>query len=204
MIVRLTHSQGRAVAHRVSNLHRTAMLEHRTKAGRTQHDYDLPAIAWRQILDELTSTCYGPVGGKLHDVPGSVFAAIKRIASAVMAIENHPGLRGARVEGWVGDLLIAWGDPIGVRRGASPYPFSVAGVYGVRFLLPRHEELHGLRVTRWTSERGIVSGVDLPWSLTVEANMAFVDRSASPDAESLSDEFDVEPLIIGQPFTAAD
>jgi hypothetical protein len=142
MIVRLTHHQANSVARRVSELQSLAMSAHRTKYGRTQHDYDLPAIAWRQILDAMLASCFGPVGGKLdRGVSGSAYRAIRRISEQVKRAERHPALRGAAIEGWVGDVIPAWE----VDGGWSPYP----GPGRFVLLVPEHVEVHGMRITRW-------------------------------------------------------
>ena len=149
MIVRLNHYGQRAVRARVPELHAQAMLEHRVARGKTMHDVELPPIAWRQILDIMREQCFGPMGGRLdRGVPKSAYSAIKKIAEAVMRIENHPALTGKAVEGWLGDVVLLWCAPAGPQLW-SVYPFKVEGVASCAWFWPEHRELHGRRITLW-------------------------------------------------------
>lgn len=126
MRVRLTHAMSDAVVKRVSSDLGAALVAHREPYGRTQHEFTLPAIGWRRILDELLRQCYGPAGGKLK-MKGrpseSTYLAIGRIAECVKRIEAHPALREAGVPGVAGDVLPAWVDVSGEPgRRYSPYP----------------------------------------------------------------------------------
>lgn len=190
-IVRLTHHQARSVAHRVSEFHRTAMVEHRTKRGRTKHDYELPAIAWRQILDELLGSCFGPAGGKLdRGVPDSAYAAVREIAGSLQRVERHPALREGAVQGWVGDVLAVWslGDDSHYIWSVYPGPGRFA------ILWPQHVTINGMRVTLW-EPRDFVMPQVWSWTYEPEAHQAFLGRSASPDTELLLDEFDLEDFV---------
>lgn len=171
MFVRLSHYQQRSVRARVPELHATAMREHRTAYGKSQHEIELPPIAWRQILDTMRDQCFGPAGGRLdRGVPKSAYSAIKRIADAVMRIENHPALHERGVEGWFGDVLLLW-EP-GVGR-LSPYPSD--GAVPVWYW-PTHLDVAGRRATVWSAATGEVDEVS--WSLTPEAHLAFVAQSS--------------------------
>lgn len=145
MIVTLTHQQNLSVRRRVPELHGEVMLAHRTKRGRTQHDYELPAIAWRQILDALRLSCFGPLGGKLdRGVPKSAYSAIARIADGVKRMEAHPALSGRFVQGWLGDVIPAWvSDPDCGRY--CPYPRDGE----MALLVPRHRVVNDMEVTSW-------------------------------------------------------
>lgn len=194
MIVRLTHHQARSVQRRVSSLHRQAMLDHRTTYGRTQHEYDLPAIAWEQILEELTETCFGPLGGKLdRGVPKSAYAAIRRISEATMRMERHPALRESGVMGWVGDVIPAW---------RMPDRWSHLPATGCRFevLVPSHIVSHGNELTVWTPSDPPPPMLASSWTLTEAAHLDFIGRTASPDGELLADELELEDLVGRHPF----
>lgn len=196
-VCRLTHHQGRAVAHRVSEFHRTAMIEHRTKHGRTMHDYELPAIAWRQILDELLRTCYGPAGGKLdRGVPDSAYAAVREIAGSLQRVERHPALREGAVQGWVGDVLAVWslGDD-------SMYIWSVyPGPGEFEILWPQHVVINGMKVTLWDRWLKVDEAPAYSWTFAPEHHLAFKGRSASPDTEGGLDQFDFEDLLGRETF----
>lgn len=203
VIVRLSHYQARSVAARVSSLHRTALADHWVRATRTQRDYDLPAIAWRQILDELTRTCFGPAGGRLdRGVPKSAYSAIKSIADAVMRIENHPALREASVEGWIGDFIPVFIDPTTVTRSYSVYPYRVGGVATMVLLGPVHHTLRRLRITWWraTHWQPVMS---MSWTFDPASHTMFLGASASPDSEDLTDQLEVEHLVLRETFPAA-
>lgn len=197
LIVRLSHHQARAVARRVSTLHRDAMVEHRTTWGRTQHNYELPAIAWRQILDELLATCFGPSGGKLdRGAPKSAYGAVTRIADAVMRIEHHPGLRGRAIEGFVGDIIPAWQV---TDDEWSPYPPT--GRF--ELLKPRHSTVNRIDLTMWYPD-WIPQDRQRSWTLQEASHSMFVGRSASPDAELGSNESIFELLVERQPLGHTD
>ena len=201
MIVTLTHHQARSVAHRVSKLHHRTMLEHRTKRGRTQHDYDLPAIAWRQILDEMQRVCFGPMGGRLdRGVPKSAYTAIRRIADAVRRIENHPALAERAVEGWVGDLIPAWANR---EFRMSPYPPGNEELAAFTVYVPRHLTLNEMQITTWTAFPYQRCGVD-SWTLEASTHLRFVDAvAAGSESELLPDEFEFEDLVSRQAFGSA-
>lgn len=152
MLCRLTHSQFRQVEMRMPELYATTMREHRVTRGRTQHDYDMPAIAWRQILDAMMAQCFGPAGGKLKGrgrPSDSAYLAIKRIAETVRKAEGHPALSRRWIEGWVGDVVPVFADPLGVRREYSLYPFTVEGIARFELLVPQHRQNLGMKVTSW-------------------------------------------------------
>jgi hypothetical protein len=199
----LSHHQARSVAHRVSEFHRTAMVEHRVKRGRTRHDYELPAIAWRQILDELLRTCFGPAGGKLdRGVPDSAYAAVREIAGSLQRVERHPALREGAVQGWVGDVLAVWSLHDDSRYIWSVYP----GPGEFEILWPQHVTINGMRVTMWERRFDPVEA-RLSWTFEPESHLAFKGRSASPDTELHLDQFDLEDVVgrhvLGRPAAEA-
>lgn len=197
----MTHHAAHAVALRVSDFHRQAMVDHRETYGRTQHHFDLPAIAWRQILDEMKRVCFTPGGGRSREVPSSAFTAIQRIAQAVMEIESHPALRGARVEGWSGMVIPAWVTST-YPMDATPYPPApeIAGMF--RLLVPQHETLHGLKVTRWDPVVRMEPASS--WTFSPDTHWQFVGQPVSADSELLTDQFELETFVVGQPFLRAE
>lgn len=188
MIVRLTHVQARAIEIRMPELYGASMREHRTTYGRTQHDYDMPAIAWRRILDGMVSQCYGPAGGKLKGQgrpSDSALLAIKRVAEAVKRIEGHPALRSASVEGWVADVIPAW-QPM-LRHfpeiARSPYPtwdIPTHQRWTFVLLLPTHSENLGMKVTTWRQIESMLKISDASsWTFSEESHLLF-SRSPAP------------------------
>jgi hypothetical protein len=164
-----------------------AMRAHRKVHGRTQHSYDLPAIAWRQILDAMIAQCYGPAGGKLKDAgrpPDSALLAIKRVAEAVKRIEGHPALRNATVEGWLPDVIPAWTDYLDSR--SSPYPRAYAidrKLWPFVLLTPQFGENLGMRVTRWEYAPRWVSEAlehegESSWTFQESTHLSFLDPVA--------------------------
>lgn len=195
MLCRLTHAQFRQVEMRMPELYATAMREHRVTRGRTQHDYDMPAIAWRQILDEMMRVCFGPAGGKLKGrgrPADSAYLAIRRIGDTVRRIEGHPALAGRWVEGWVGDVIPAWGLDHYWNGGYSPYPpqrqvMEIGEALGVQsierrfvLLLPTHEMNLGMKVTRWEPDQNPMHWEHLgSWTWNADTHLLF---SRSPTA----------------------
>ena len=141
VFVRLTHHQASAVTTRVSDQLAEAMRENRTTYGITQHDYLLPAVAWRQVLDVMLNVCLGPAGGKLKSKgrpSDSAYLAIRRIADAVKRIEAHPALRGASAIGVLPDVVPCWRTSrttLGLPELISPYP---DGLGSFSLLVPEH------------------------------------------------------------------
>lgn len=169
MIVRLLHPQSQVVLARVPELHRAQMVAHREKYGRGSHSYDLPAIAWRQVLDHLLETCYGPLGGKLDSMPRSLYSSVKKISEVVMRMERHPALRGAAIEGWTGEVLPVWQD----ERRTSVYPID-GGVFGL--LVPVFETNRDLDITRWVPGESPLTS----WTFDEQAHLLFSQRPAAP------------------------
>jgi hypothetical protein len=121
MIVRLTHPQWNAVRSRIDPEMVEIMKEHRTSIP-SGHDYLLPAVGWRRVLDDLSAVAYGPLGGK---VTGSttLYRAIARISDKVGMMESHPAMTtGLAVAGIGTEVVPIWvsDDPYHERR--SPYP----------------------------------------------------------------------------------
>lgn len=212
MIVTLTHAQVTGVRARISDFHRQALDSHNERHSRTKRSFDLPAIAWRQILDALVKQCYGPMGGKLKDrgrPADSTYRAIATIADGIRRIESHPALRGASVEGWVGDVIPAWAAVIigdGLRATSlgdmSPYPVAEREF---RLLVPRHIENLKMRVTVWDPERVESYEPSGPrfswaeigqWTFSAFAHEMFVGRSADPQRHA--NRGDVEPVVVGE------
>lgn len=122
MIVTLTWDQWKAIRTRIPIELAEAMLAHRRARGRS-HDYLLPAIGWKRVLDALVAECYGPLGGmRAGGRNASVYRAIKKIADAVGTMESHPALQlGRAVMGVNTDVIPAWiTSETGVNL--SPYP----------------------------------------------------------------------------------
>ena len=151
MNIQLTGEQWNAVSHRIPEQWKRAMRENRRQTYGRSHNYDLPAICWRRLFDHLRAGATGPLGGNTRG-PDALYSAISRIIKRVMEIEQHPALTPGRyVKGISMEVIPAWGDPIGVRRGWSPYPFSVEGCYRFVLLVPRWEKQRGWDLTTWTS-----------------------------------------------------
>jgi hypothetical protein len=145
MIIRLTHAQWQAVRIRISQDLQDAMVEYRRSVGKKTHEYLLPAVAWRRVLDQLTAVAYGPLGGKVEG-GATLYRAIQKVADAVGKIETHPGMTmGRAVNGFSTEVIPAWvGGDMGLDR--SPYPIS-----GWRFtvLWPEYITRGNHRLTVW-------------------------------------------------------
>lgn len=127
MIVRLTHAQWLAVRTRITQDLQDAMLEHRRSVGKKTHEYLLPAVAWRRVLDQLTAVAYGPLGGKVEG-GATLYRAIQKIADAVGRIETHPALTpGRAVAGYSTDVVPAW------ERLMDRTPYPAAGLFVVLY-----------------------------------------------------------------------
>jgi hypothetical protein len=117
MIIRLTHAQWQAVRFRISPDLQLAMMDHRRSVGKKTHEYLLPAVAWRRVLDQLTAVAYGPLGGKVEGGQ-TLYRAIQKIADAVGRMEAHPALTiGRAISGMSTEVI-----PVFVGEVRSPYP----------------------------------------------------------------------------------
>lgn len=126
----------------------TAMREHREPRSRS-HDYRLPAVAWKRVLNELLEVAYGPLGGKRTGSSATLYRAIARIAKTVGETEAHPAYQaGMGVLGTSGDVLPGWVRKNGDR---SPYPPGPEAEDEWRFVVftPRLHSKHGLEITYW-------------------------------------------------------
>lgn len=146
MIVTLTWDQWKAIRTRIPDDVAEVMVEHRRARGRS-HDYLLPAIGWKRVLDSLVEQCYGPLGGmRAGGRNSSVYRAVTKIAKAVGAIESHPALTaGLGVTGPNTDIVYAWKLPDG---NYSPYPQDS------KFVVLRPNMIQmtkGLEVTVWSA-----------------------------------------------------
>lgn len=141
MVVRLTHAQWFAVRARISPHLIQILTEHRKPIGKS-HDYLLPAIGWRRVLDQLTAVAYGPMGGKVAGGQ-TLYRAIQKIADAVGKIESHPALTvGRAVAGFSSDLIPAWCHII----ERSPYPVPA---WHFTILQPEHLVRGNRMLTVW-------------------------------------------------------
>lgn len=165
MIVRLTHTQARVVQDRIPELHAETMVENCQVSGRTQKDYVLPAIAWRQVLDTLTATAFGPLGGMKQSEPDSLYTAIQRIQISLAQREHHPALRGEALMGIEPEPIPAWN--VGGAK-FSPFPLEVRPF---RILRPHFRELDGHNITEWVPEKPDSLG---PWLEDEATHLAFV------------------------------
>lgn len=141
MKITLTYAEGRTVRTRVTPDLKLALREVRRHSWNKSHVYNLPAIAWRRILDELRAVAYGPMGGRAQRVD-SLYVAIAKITEAVITHELHPAFTDGRgVIGGSADIIPAFVTDDGLR---SPYPPG-------RFvlLLPQHIVSRGRTLTIW-------------------------------------------------------
>lgn len=141
MRIALTYPEGGTVVKRVSDELAAALLEVRRNSWHRSHVYELPAIAWRRILDELRAVAYGPRGGFAYQSK-SLYSAIAKIADIVRSYELHPAFyEGRGVVGASGVTVPAFVSDDGTR---SPYP---PGRFTV--LTPRHINSLGRLITFW-------------------------------------------------------
>lgn len=155
MIVRLTHAQADAIMKRVRPEIVELMVECRQVYGKTQHDYLLPPLGWRQVLDTMVASCYGPYGGVQKGrgrPPQSALLAIRRVADCIRKIEGHPALREARAHGIHHDVVACWTVEDDAGRHYSPYPRWEDGSFWV--MVPQPVTVHGATVTTWVRAAG--------------------------------------------------
>lgn len=148
MIVRLTTNQWNSIHRRITPDLAAAMRENRTSIGRS-HDYRLPAIGWRRILDQLQASAYGPIGGATQG-PDSLYRAISKIADKVSYLESHPALARRAIMGFSAEHVPAWGH--GSIQPFSPYP--VTSEHWLFYVLrPKHHIEGDRTITTWQPGR---------------------------------------------------
>lgn len=141
MKITLSYTEGRTVRTRVTPDLNVALHEVRVHTWNRSHVYNLPAVAWWLILDELRAAAYGPMGGRAQR-SSSLYTAIAKITDAVLTNELHPAFtEGRGVVGIAADIIPAFVNEDGTR---SPYPPG-------RFvlLLPQHITSRGRTLTVW-------------------------------------------------------
>lgn len=145
MIVLLSQAQLNSLLPRVGELHREVLTspEWRVSAGGRSHRHDLPAIAWRQILDAMLAQIYGPAGGK--KAADSAYTACARIQRTLMRLEHHPALEGKAVVDVSAEVIPVFA-PAAVF--CSVYP-GLLGEESFQLLRPDHVVERGWSLTRW-------------------------------------------------------
>lgn len=142
----LNQAQLTTILSRVSDLHREVLTspEWRVSAGGKSHRHDLPAIAWRQILDSMLAQVYGPLGGK--KAADSAYTACARIQKGLMRLEHHPCLMGEAIVGVSNEVIPAWNDWDGDNQPVTIYPG-----WGENFVLKRPVTFveRGWTLTKW-------------------------------------------------------
>lgn len=161
MIVLLNGAQLNSILPRVSDLHREVLTDPdwRVSAGGRSHRHDLPAIAWRQILDAMLGQIYGPLGGK--KAADAAYTACARIQQGLMRLEHHPALKGEAVlevspevvPAWE-VVLGAWGDESVAGSTWSHVTAAEMSAYPqehhyFRLLRPITYTERGWRLTKW-------------------------------------------------------
>lgn len=143
MIVLLNQAQLNAILPRVGELHRQVLTdpEWRTKAGGRSHRHDLPAIAWRQILDAMLAQVYGPLGGR--KASDAAYTACARIQQGLMRLEHHPALKGQAAVEVSAEVIPCFS--AGIGEGFSVYPETRS----FHLLRPMPFVERGWRLTRW-------------------------------------------------------
>jgi hypothetical protein len=132
------------------------MREHRTPAGVKGHNYELPAIGWRKVLDVCMVDAYGPRGGRRKDTPSSLYTAIAKIQAVVATREHHPALSGGGIRGHSSEIIPVWeyddvGDIPDYGVLWSPYPQDGHEDH-MMILWPVHDEVAGHQVTTWVAK----------------------------------------------------
>lgn len=152
MIVRLTTNQWNSIHRRITPDLAAAMRDNRTSIGRS-HDYRLPAIGWRRILDQLQASAYGPIGGATQG-PDSLYRAISKIADKVSYLESHPALACRAIMGFSAERIPAWRmQAQGSIR--TPYPMIDIPkvVWEFVILCPKHHIEGDRTITTWQPGR---------------------------------------------------
>lgn len=144
MIVTLTWAQWAACRLRLSEDLVEAMIEHRSARGKA-HDYTLPAIGWRRVMDELSAQAYGPLGGQIAGAE-ALYRALSKVTDIVGIVETHPAYTlGRAMIGIQKEVFPAWVDLHGPDPIRSPYP---AAGCEPRMLRPQHQ-FQGDNVYTW-------------------------------------------------------
>lgn len=169
MQVTLTNHQARSVINRVDGRYGERMVQHRKPRGKTKHDYFLPAIAWRQILDHLLANSFGPLGGRRQDQPDSLYTAIAHIQAAVSEREHHPALRHEAIAAVSPEMFPVWMSD----SGWSPYPTGELRNHFV--MIPRAYYLKDHLITEWSpvTPSLVLARLD-EYPLAIEHQLEFV------------------------------
>jgi hypothetical protein len=157
VIVQLTGKQRRAML-----IYADDKLAAAIEAGSTQRFegtkwwwVEMPAIAWRQVRDQLSPRLYGPQGG-FRAPSAPLRRGLMSVQAELARLENHPALTCGSVMGFVHEDVPAW------RIGASWRDFKKVhySLYpnGEEFVIlkPHHLTTFGFEITAWAPGLGRV------------------------------------------------
>jgi hypothetical protein len=146
MIVKMTGLQRRALL-----TYAEPPLLAALEAGSRQTSYarwhiEMPAVAWRLLLDALRPRLYGPRGG-FREATKSLRMAVIKAQNELTRLEHHPGLTEGSVMGWQVEAIPCW-------RITDCHPLTVAySIYptGGQFtiLVDHHCTIRGHDITTW-------------------------------------------------------
>ena len=184
MRIRLSYYQWQSVSARLPELTVRRAVEHRVTATSKSHYYELPAIAWQQIVDILRAEAYGPRGGRREVLPASFYSAKARIEASVAMRLHHPALMKRVVQFAQDEVIPVWATddgwtpvpPVGLR-GVNASESDERTPSGFTVLLPHVRTHQGDIVTEWAPVRdGVYTGlyVDTHWLHREESHLEFV------------------------------
>jgi hypothetical protein len=158
VIVQLTGKQRRAML-----IYADDKLAAAIEAGSTQRYegtkwwwVEMPAIAWRQVRDQLTPRLYGPQGG-FRAPSAPLRRGLMSVQAELARLENHPALTRSSVVGFVHEDVPAWTTAAYYCSGVSTQWYTIypnGGEFVV--LTPHHSSVRGFDVTTWAPGLGRV------------------------------------------------
>ena len=146
MIVQLTGLQRRAILNWVDEQVYTEIVLGSTQRfeGTRWWWVEMPAIAWKRVMTELSPRLYGPLGGfRQPSMP--LKRALAKVQTELSRLEHHPALTHGSVMGWVHEDIPAW-----PTEGVGPHTYSIYPTTGpFKILTPHHTRVRGFDITTW-------------------------------------------------------
>lgn len=146
MIVQLSGMQRRAILTYADDLTAPAIergSSQRNPGGKWWY-IEMPAIAWRRVMDQMRPRLYGPRGGFLP-ASESLRTGLTRVQTELSRLEHHPALTHGSLMGWHHEAIPVW-----PTEGVGPHTYSIYPTTGpFKILVSHHQTIRGHDITTW-------------------------------------------------------
>ena len=144
MIVKMTGMQRRALLTYAPEPLAAALETGSTQTSYARWHIEMPAIAWKLLLDSVRPRLYGPRGG-FREATKSLRLGVMKAQNELSRLEHHPALTHGSLMGWHHEAIPVW--PV---EGVGPHTYSIYPTTGpFQILVSHHQKIRGHEVTTW-------------------------------------------------------